>query len=255
MNQLRTAFAKLAGVRKIVGSRVENRRGQHFDPPTVKEYFEIYVRAAQVLRDELPEIFGDLLIRPVPESSGTTDFDGRGYVKRASLEELVRDIEYILEVRAHSELEVPMRQSESPARCFISHGRSPQWRELQAYLEKDLNISTLELAQEPNKGRTILQKLNEEAEKCCYAIIIMTGEDRTDDGQIRARENVIHEIGYFQGKFGLSNVCLLHEEGVSIPSNIHGLVYIPFPPASINSAFGVLTRELKTCFNDFRLDL
>jgi predicted nucleotide-binding protein len=77
----------------------------------------------------------------------------------------------------------------------------------------------------------------------------MTGEDKTEQGQLRARENVVHEIGYFQGKFGLANVCLLHEEGVNVPSNIHGLVYIPFPPGMLSAAFGALTREIRAQFN------
>ena len=59
------------------------------------------------------------------------------------------------------------------------------------------------------------------------------------------RENVLHEIGYFQGKFGLAAVCLLHEEGTTLPSNIHGLVYIPFPKKHIEATFGPLARELK----------
>jgi predicted nucleotide-binding protein len=129
-------------------------------------------------------------------------------------------------------------------RVFISHGLTTDWREVQAFIEKDLNLLTLELAQEPNRGRTVLQKLEEESERCCYAVIVMTGDDKTEDGQRRTRENVIHEIGYFQGKFGLSNVCLLHEEGVNIPSNIHGLVYIPFPSGMVRATFAGLGREL-----------
>ena len=73
----------------------------------------------------------------------------------------------------------------------------------------------------------------------------MTGDDMAADGEIRARENVMHEIGFFQGKYGLSNVVLLHEAGVNIPSNIHGLVYISFPKDTIEATFGELMRELK----------
>lgn len=142
----------------------------------------------------------------------------------------------------------PRVPSERERRIFITHGHAPDWREVQAHIEKDLGIPTLELAQEPNRGRTILQKLSEESDRCCYALIIMTGEDKTQEGQLRARENVIHEIGYFQGKFGLANACLLHEEGANIPSNIHGLVYIPFPPGMVSAAFGALTRELRAAF-------
>ena len=76
----------------------------------------------------------------------------------------------------------------------------------------------------------------------------MTGDDVISDGEIRARENVMHEIGFFQGKYGLEKVCLLHEEGTNIPSNIHGLVYIPFPKSIISSTLGSLSRELKVYF-------
>ena len=130
-------------------------------------------------------------------------------------------------------------------RVFLSHGRNPAWRVVQEYIERTLEIRTLELAQESNKGRTSFQKLIEESENCSYAVVIMTGEDFTTDEQSRARENVIHEIGYFQGKYGADRVCLLHEEGVNIPTNIQGVVYIPFPKDGIASALGGLTRELK----------
>ncbi len=64
----------------------------------------------------------------------------------------------------------------------------------------------------------------------------------------RVRENVMHEIGFFQGKYKLSGVCLLHEEGTNIPTNIAGVVYIPFPKGLVSASFGVLARELRTFF-------
>jgi predicted nucleotide-binding protein len=163
------------------------------------------------------------------------------------LAKLAQDIDYIFEVRSHSELGVPT--SESPARIFISHGRAEYWREVQAFIEKDVGLATLELAQEPNRGRTVLQKLEEESSRCSYAVVIMSGDDMTTEGQLRSRENVMHEVGYFQAKFGLAHVCLLHEEGTSIPSNIHGLVYVPFPNGLVSAAFGVLGRELRAAFD------
>ena len=76
----------------------------------------------------------------------------------------------------------------------------------------------------------------------------MTGDDIDLEGNRRARENVLHEIGYFQAKFGLSAVCLLHQEGTNIPSNIHGLVYIPFTEGCVEATFGALTRELNSFY-------
>ena len=138
-----------------------------------------------------------------------------------------------------------MENKETKKRVFISHGRSKEWYKIQTYLEKDLGIPSMELAQEPHLGRTVLQKLNEESDKCSVALIVMTGDDVTSENETRARENVMHEIGYFQGKFGLGNVILLHEDDVSIPSNIHGVGYIPFPKDTAEATLGAITRELK----------
>lgn len=135
-----------------------------------------------------------------------------------------------------------------PKRIFISHGRSDLWRQVQAYIEKDIGIPTLELAQEANRGRTVLQKLWEESSKCSFAVIVMTGDDLAADGTPRARENVMHEIGLFQGRYGLENVCVLHEENTNIPTNIHGLVYIPFAKGNIREVLGELFREIRAAF-------
>lgn len=135
-----------------------------------------------------------------------------------------------------------------PRRIFISHGRSDLWRQVQAYIEKDIKIPTLELAQEANRGRTVLQKLWDESGKCSFVVIVMTGDDQGPDGKPRARENVMHEIGFFQGRFGLENVCILYEEETNIPSNIHGLVYIPFNKGNIREVFGELFREIRSAF-------
>ena len=146
------------------------------------------------------------------------------------------------------ETAMPKKKSKSmPRRIFISHGRSNDWHEVQHYIQRDVKFEALELAQEPSQGRTILQKLDEESDKCGYAVIVMTGDDRLGDEQ-RARENVIHEIGFFQGKYGLDRVCLLYEEGVNRPSNIEGLVYVGFQPGVIKAGFAELRKEIEEAF-------
>jgi predicted nucleotide-binding protein len=106
----------------------------------------------------------------------------------------------------------------------------------------------LELSQEPSSGQTIIEKLERNASTCDSAVIVMTGDDIDADGQARARENVMHEIGFFQAKYGRSRVCLLHEEAVSIATNLSGVVYVPFPKGNISASFGVLSRELKAMY-------
>lgn len=239
-------FAKLAGVYKtlttILGPQGDRHRLHlYFRPEIVEEIFDNYSKLIESLKETIPELYSDLPKRKLPEPT-----EG-GSIDRPFLEIMHRDIDYIFELNSqflatHSQKEVIQR------RVFLSHGSSKDWMQIQSYIEKDLGIDTLELAQEPNKGRTVLQKLNDESYKCSYAVVVMTGDDVISDIETRARENVMHEIGFFQGKYGLEKVCLLYEEGVNIPSNIHGLVYIGFPKNIINATFGTLSRELRVYF-------
>jgi predicted nucleotide-binding protein len=43
----------------------------------------------------------------------------------------------------------------------------------------------------------------------------------------RARQNVILEFGFFVGRLGRKQTFALVEKGVTLPSDIDGLVYIP----------------------------
>ena len=165
---------------------------------------------------------------------------------RRQVEKLARDLDQIFELRANSELEQPKK--ESLRRVFISHGHSNEWRKVQPFIEKDVELSTIELEQEPNAGRTIIEKLIDNAGRCDSAVIIMTGDDFTKEEEARVRENVMHEIGFFQGFYGRNFVILLHEEGVNIPTNLSGVAYVPFPKDSIETGFHVLQRELKAIY-------
>ena len=259
MANVAVALAKLAGIRKALDDALNDdhkKAGhmpiQNFTVLEVGRYFTGAAAQLAILREELPDLFGDFVEMPVVpkiEMAKATQQNPAEYrYGRSQLEVLKRDIDQIFELRANSELAAPSAAASAPRRVFISHGRAPDWREVQAYIEKDIGLPTLELAQEANQGRTILVKLWESSRQCDSAVIVMTGDDLDAAGQARARENVIHEIGFFQGKYGLDRVCLLHEEGVSIPSNIHGLVYTPFPKGMVRASFGVLIRELRALY-------
>ena len=70
-----------------------------------------------------------------------------------------------------------------------------------------------------------------------FAFLILTAEDQHADEKLHARENVVHEAGFFQGRLGFKKATLLLEETCEKFSNIDGLGHIPFPPGKINAAF------------------
>ena len=79
------------------------------------------------------------------------------------------------------------------------------------------------------------------------AFLVAIAEDQEKGGAKRARENVVHEIGLFQGRLGFERAIVMLEEGCNEFSNIHGITQIRFPKGKIENCFeqvaGVLRRE------------
>lgn len=130
---------------------------------------------------------------------------------------------------------------------FIGHGHSPIWRELKDFIEDRLHLPVDEFNSVPVAGVATATRLNELLDAAAFAFIIMTAEDEQLDGKLRARENVVHEVGLFQGRLGFTRAIVLLEDGCEEFSNIHGLGQIRFPRGNISAKFedirAVLERE------------
>jgi predicted nucleotide-binding protein len=74
---------------------------------------------------------------------------------------------------------------------------------------------------------------------------VATAEDEAADGTVHARQNVIHEIGLFQGRLGFARAIILLEEGCEEFSNIHGLGQIRFPRGNIAACFEDVRKVLE----------
>lgn len=130
---------------------------------------------------------------------------------------------------------------------FIGHGRSPIWRELSAFIEKRIGLPVDEFNSVPVAGISTTARLSELLDAAAFAFLIMTAEDEQSDGTLRARENVVHEVGLFQGRLGFTRAIVLLEEGCQEFSNIHGVGQLRFPRGNISAKFedirAVLERE------------
>lgn len=129
---------------------------------------------------------------------------------------------------------------------FIAHGRSKLWNEVLRFLKDDLNLTDVNyFEKESQTGRSIADALKDFHRETGFAIVVMTAEDDTATNTIRTRQNVIHEIGFFQGKLGFEKVAILKQDGVESFSNIDGIQYIPFSGDNISQTFYELQRVLK----------
>ena len=130
-------------------------------------------------------------------------------------------------------------------RIFIGHGRSALWREFKDFLQDRLNLKWDEFNRESVAGIHTSERLTQMLNDASFAFLIMTAEDEHADTTLHARENVIHEVGLFQGKLGQKRAIILLEEGCTLFSNIHGLSYIGFPRGRVSSAFEEIRRVLE----------
>ena len=98
-------------------------------------------------------------------------------------------------------------------------------------------------------GHTIRDILNLMLNTSSFALLIMTGEDEIDDGKMRARQNVIHEIGLFQAKLGWTKAIVLIEEGTEDFSNLQGINQIPYSKNKIKETYGEVLATIRREFN------
>jgi predicted nucleotide-binding protein len=136
----------------------------------------------------------------------------------------------------------------SPAsnRIFIGHGRSKIWIELRDFLRDRLKLEFEEFNRESSAGKPIAARLEEMLSNSGFAFLIMTAEDEHADSTLHARENVIHEVGLFQGKLGFNKAIVLLEDGCQEFSNIHGLGQIRFPKGFIRAVFEDIRQVLES---------
>lgn len=128
---------------------------------------------------------------------------------------------------------------------FIGHGRSPAWRDLAFLLTERMELSYEEYNRESQAGRTTKERLLELLDKCTFAFLISTGEDDQADGTKRARQNVVHEVGLFQGRYGWERAIVLLEDGCGEFSNITGVGQIRFAKGNVRSAAEEIRQVLE----------
>jgi hypothetical protein len=148
-------------------------------------------------------------------------------------------------------LTAPEPASPVPPRTtvFIGHGgTSSQWRDLKDHLQDQHSYEVTAYETGARAGHTIRDVLSEMLESSTFALLVMSAEDVQDDQSVRARQNVVHEAGLFQGRLGFSRAVILLEEGTNTFSNIDGIQYIGFSRNNIRETFGDVLATLRREF-------
>jgi predicted nucleotide-binding protein len=153
----------------------------------------------------------------------------------------------ILEKYVEEDYIAPIPKPKLAPTVFIGHGGSSHWRDLKDHLQDKHHIKVEAYETGARAGHTIRDILDEMVNKSTFALLIMTGEDEQGNGQKRARQNVIHEIGLFQGKLGFNRAIVLMEHTTEEFSNIAGIQQIKY--TNISETFGEVLATIKREFD------
>lgn len=128
---------------------------------------------------------------------------------------------------------------------MIGHGRSRVWRDLKEYLRDNYDCEIVEFNSQSVVGISNKERLQELLDQADVAFLVATAEDEQGDGRFQARQNVVHEIGLFQGKLGFERAVVMLEEGCDEFSNISGIGQIRFPKDDIDHSADLIRKHLR----------
>jgi len=147
---------------------------------------------------------------------------------------------------------------------FIIHGKSPEIRNVERFIKDELRFNAV-ILQDSFTGRNIIDKFkNEIWDNACCAIAIMSPDDKLDDGNFRARQNVIFELGYCSGvfdgyyeedddgKFDTEPIVIIKEKSIDMRdlSDLLGVEYLEYSQGNIEVVFNKLRKVLNRLYKE-----
>jgi len=214
------------------------RRSRAFGVRSVKSWQNASVHW---LRENLPEsgLAEDvLLVSPptgLPSKRGMKSSDVKNVQRVLKVLYRARDLLPFLDDRKRQQAPRP----ENIRKVFIVHGRNDTLKVSVARLLEKVNLKPIILHEQPNLGRTIIEKFLDYSD-VAFAVILLTGDDRGGPAQdppekyrLRARQNVILELGYFIRALGRKRVAAIYQQDVEIPSDYSGVLFIPHDESGI----------------------
>lgn len=143
-------------------------------------------------------------------------------------------------------------------RVFVVHGHDDGLKETVARYISALDLTPVVLHEQPNQGRTIIEKFEHHAD-VDFAVVLFTPDDighavgKEADARPRARQNVVLELGFFMAALSRHRVCVLHSGNVELPSDYAGVLYLPIDGAGAWRF--LLAKEMKASGMDIDLNL
>jgi predicted nucleotide-binding protein len=164
-------------------------------------------------------------------------YDSGKLVCQGKDSQLARDIKGMHQGAAVVAVEAPVQAPAPGPEIFIVYGHDTGARDQLELVLRRMGFTPIILGNLAAAGDTIIEKLERyvgEHGNVSFACVLLTPDDegfvagKPDAKRYRARQNVVLELGMVLGKVGRRRVAILYKNSVELPSDINGLIYIPF---------------------------
>lgn len=147
---------------------------------------------------------------------------------------------YVKQILSNSDkqhvAESPAKYGLKKRKVFVVYGHDQRCRDQLEAMLRRWELEPLILDQLPTQGQTIIEKLESAMSEADFGVVLATPDDEgyranhPDEKAFRARQNVVLELGMLLAKLGRARVAILlkEQEKMERPSDIQGLIYIPF---------------------------
>jgi sugar/nucleoside kinase (ribokinase family) len=132
--------------------------------------------------------------------------------------------------------------SPPPRDVFIVHDGNPQWQAVQRFVDVECGLRTFELSMLATSGAGTAMVMGDLLRRCGFAVCVLSVGDAPPGGRYRLDQDLVHQVGLFQGRYGFGRVALLAEEGCETFSNIAGLIRLDFPVGRVDAVLLELER-------------
>jgi len=140
----------------------------------------------------------------------------------------------------------------APHKVFVVYSHDATARDQLEVMLRRWELEPLILDQLPSEGATIIEKLERYTSDVQFAVVLATPDDEghkanhPDEKAFRARQNVVLELGMLLANLGRSRVAILMRDQTTMerPSDINGLIYIPFKDNLQVEVGPTLAREM-----------
>lgn len=138
-------------------------------------------------------------------------------------------------------------------KVFVVYGHDRTSRDHLELLLRRWGLEPVILDNLPSEGRTLIEKLTAYTHDVKFGIVLATPDDegharnKSDEKMFRARQNVVLELGMLLAVLGRERVAILlkNPSQMERPSDIQGLIYLPYETDIVQEAGNSLAREIQ----------